>query len=56
MTNDQTTWHPDYGLPTERRLEALRYAETHSVKDAAEVFNVDLSTIYYWRKRMRDNG
>jgi len=48
-----TPWHPDYGLTAELRIAALREAERTSVVEAAEMFNVHVSSVYNWRARLR---
>lgn len=43
-------YHPDYGMPNDTRLHALRLAESIGVKAAAAECNVAEVTIYRWRK------
>ena len=47
-------YHPDYGLPQDLRITILRTAEQTSPATAAETHNVAVSTIYRWRKVMRE--
>lgn len=49
-----TNYHPDYGLTDEFRARVLAYADLTSVKIAAQEFNLDKSTIYYWRRATRN--
>lgn len=42
--------HPDYGVPDELRLAAVRDAEIFGVKSAAELHRVSVASIYRWRK------
>lgn len=50
---NQSPYHPDYGLPQPYRMEVLRTAEQTNPMTAAEAHNVALSTVYKWRKAMR---
>ena len=50
--NTHTTCHPDYGLPDKMRMEILDFAARHSVREAAEVYHVGPSSIYYWRNQL----
>jgi transposase len=45
-------WHPDYGLTAELRIAALREAERTSAAEAAEMFNVHVSSVRRWRRRV----
>ena len=47
-------YHPDYGLPQDLRITILRTAEQTNPATAAETHNVAVSTIYRWRKVMRE--
>jgi hypothetical protein len=47
-------YHPDYGLPQDLRITILRTAEQTSPATAAKTHNVAVSTIYRWRKVMRE--
>ena len=47
-------YHPDYGLPQDLRITILRTAEQTSPAKAAKTHNVAVSTIYRWRKVMRE--
>ena len=49
---DSNPWHPDYGLTAELRIAALREAERTSVTEAAEMFNVHVSSVRRWRRRV----
>lgn len=46
----RSPYHPDYGLTDELRREALRTADLVSVRVAASIYRVALSTVYRWRK------
>jgi transposase-like protein len=48
--NQQSPYHPDYGLTDELRREALRTADRESVAVAASMYRVNQSTVYRWRK------
>ena len=52
---DLTAWHKEVIADTRRELEnevATSKAETHvSIKKAAEIFDVDPSTLHRWKKR-----
>lgn len=41
-------FHPDYGLPVELRLAAIRLAEQLPKRQVAQHFNIALSTLYLW--------
>jgi transposase len=43
-------FHPDYGLPDDLRLEALRTADLVSVRMAASMYRVSTTSIYNWRR------
>jgi hypothetical protein len=43
-------YHPDYGLPDDLRLAAVRSAEQVGVPRAAEMHRVSVVSIYRWRK------
>lgn len=45
-------WHPDYGVPTKHRMKVLNTADRDGVTKAAEIYNVGVSTIYHWRKKV----
>jgi transposase-like protein len=48
----RSAYHPDYGLPDETRLEAVRLV-VHwrvSVSETARLCNVSASTVYNWLK------
>ena len=45
-------WHPDYGVPTPHRMKVLREADRSGILKAAEMYNVGVSTLYRWRKRV----
>lgn len=47
-------YHPDYGLPQEKREQAMRDAETIGIITSAAVHNVSLSSLYRWIKDARD--
>lgn len=49
-----TNYNPAYGLTDEFRFRVLQYAALTSVKIAAEEFNLNPSTIYYWRKAAKE--
>jgi transposase-like protein len=48
--NNQSPYHPEYGLTDELRREALRTADLVSVRVAASVYRVSKSSIYNWRR------
>lgn len=48
-------YHPDYGLPNDTRIRAVRIAETSGVKAAAAECNVAVSTVYRWRNAYATN-
>lgn len=50
---DTSPWHPDYGLGDDIRMAAIREAERTSARDAAEMFNVHVTTVRLWRRRLR---
>jgi hypothetical protein len=43
-------FHPDYGLPDELRLAAIKDAEIIGVKQSAVLHRVSEPSIYKWRK------
>jgi hypothetical protein len=45
-----THFHPDYGLPDELRLAAIKDAEIIGVKQSAVLHRVSEPSIYKWRK------
>jgi transposase len=45
-------WHPDYGVPTPHRMKVLREADRSGILKAAEMYNVGVSTLYRWRKKV----
>lgn len=49
-------YHPDYGLPSSIRLEAVLLSNLIGVKKAAEELNVSKSSIYKWRKSMENTN
>jgi transposase-like protein len=52
VTNN-SVYHPDYGLPDEVRIRALRDAEDMHISLAAQKNRVAMSTLYRWRKDMK---
>lgn len=52
MTSKPTPFHPDYGLGDAFRRVVLTYAQRTSVPDAADTYNVGVSTLYQWKQRM----
>jgi transposase-like protein len=52
VTNN-SVYHPDYGLPDEVRIRALRDAEEMHINLAAQKNRVAMSTLYKWRKDMK---
>lgn len=55
MTNNNV-YHPDYGLPNEIRICALRDAKEMHISLAAQKNRVAVSTIYKWRKDMENKN
>ena len=47
-------YHPDYGLDPKHREEVLHALRFISIKEAAAIYNVSLSTIYKWKKDYAD--
>jgi transposase-like protein len=54
MQRNSLQYHPDYGLPDEMRLKAVRDAQLTEVKVSAQINRVSASSIYKWRKRAED--
>lgn len=50
ITQFELNYHPDYGLPTETRVEVLRLVVDWEVpvKEAARLYRLNISTIYKW--------
>lgn len=50
ITQFELNYHPDYGLPTEMRVEVLRLVVVDKlpVKVAARLYRLHISTIYKW--------
>lgn len=49
-------YHPDYGLPSSIRIEAVLLSNLIGVKHAAKELNVSKSSIYKWRKSMENTN
>ena len=43
-------YHPEYGLPDDHRREVLRTAALLSVRLAASIHRVSVSTVYRWQR------
>jgi transposase-like protein len=47
-------YHPEYGLPDEIRIKAVRDAQITHVKISAKINRVSTVSIYKWRKRLEE--
>ena len=54
MEKQSLQYHPDYGLPDEIRLRAIKDARVMEVKLAAKKNRVSSASIYKWRKRLEE--
>jgi transposase-like protein len=54
MRKNKLGYHPEYGLPDELRMKAVREAEQGQVKHSATKNRVSIGSIYKWRKRMQE--
>lgn len=54
MKTINLNYHPEYGLPDEIRIKAVRDAQVTDVKMSAKINRVSTVSIYKWRKRLEE--